>query len=184
MKDTHAKFLEAFPDWLKSLPADALSLLAAVRETSLPSGAREVLAGGLNYLFKSLDLIPDGIDDIGYLDDAFVLRMAASEAGQHGLGDLCGGPLESLNRLSGDTALIREFLGEEVFGRLAAYVDTLRRGSARGRTVADLLEGGDAWKSFSSEIQSFHQEYESPSFTREEKTLIKLRAFFEAKLPE
>ena len=37
-------------------------------------------AGALTYLFKSPDLIPDGIEDLGFIDDAFVFRMAAAAA--------------------------------------------------------------------------------------------------------
>ena len=42
--------------------------------------AARSLVSGLNYIFKSLDLIPDGIDDLGFLDDAFVLRVACAFA--------------------------------------------------------------------------------------------------------
>ena len=31
-------------------------------------------------MFKSLDLIPDGLEGLGFLDDAFVLRVAAGLA--------------------------------------------------------------------------------------------------------
>ncbi len=37
--------------------------------------SRRYATAGLNYIFKSLDLIPDGIDDIGFCDDAFVIRV-------------------------------------------------------------------------------------------------------------
>jgi uncharacterized membrane protein YkvA (DUF1232 family) len=54
---------------------------------AIPDGARRALASGLNYVFKSVDLIPDGIDDIGYLDDAFVLRVACAQVLAAGEGE-------------------------------------------------------------------------------------------------
>jgi dTDP-4-dehydrorhamnose reductase len=41
---------------------------------------KRYVTSGLNYIFKSLDLIPDGIDDLGFCDDAFVIRVAAALA--------------------------------------------------------------------------------------------------------
>ena len=80
MSDTDTKCLETFPEWLKSLSSDAQDLSKAVGNQDAPEAVRRYAAAGLNYLFKSLDLIPDGIEDLGYLDDAFVLRVAASLA--------------------------------------------------------------------------------------------------------
>src|SRR5688572_3596208 len=72
--------LEAFPNWLKSLGQDAQKLAAIVENRALPEGARRSAALALNYLFKSLDLIPDGLEDLGFVDDAFVFRVAAASA--------------------------------------------------------------------------------------------------------
>ncbi len=68
--DVDARCLETFPNWLRSLGADAEAMVDALERDATPDGARRAIAGGLNYVFKSVDLIPDGIDDIGYLDDA------------------------------------------------------------------------------------------------------------------
>ena len=178
-----AKYLDTFPDWLRNLGTDAQDLGDLLQVDSMARDAREAIAGGLNYLFKSLDLIPDGIDDIGYLDDAFVLRVAAELASQEDTGSANADQLEVVSRLSRDCELIRDFLGDD-FSRLEAYVKGLRNGSARGRSVADILDHEEVRSAFLSDIRGFAQTYESPSFAREEKNLIKLRAFFDAKLPK
>ena len=72
--------LETFGSWIASLSGDIEALMEVVKDDSLDRGAREASTGGINYLFKSLDLIPDGIDDIGYLDDAFTVRVSGSMA--------------------------------------------------------------------------------------------------------
>ena len=132
--------------------------------------------------YKSLDLIPDGIDDIGYLDDAFVLRVAADLA-VNGDGETHADKLKVLSPLANDCDVLREFLGKD-YVRLEAYVKGLRKGAARGRSVGDIL-GDDAVRAdFVSDVRGFAKTYEAPGFSREEKNLIKLKAFFDAKLPK
>ena len=176
-------FLDTFPAWLRSLGDDAEQLGAIVGETGASESSRQLVAGGLNYLFKSLDLIPDGIDDIGYLDDAFVLRVAAELALQEDVGDLSADKLKTLNRLGTDADVVREFLKQD-FQRLLDYVKGLRKGAARGRSVNDIVGDNATRAAFLSDISGFSKSYQPPSFTREEKNLVKLKAFFEAKLPK
>ena len=178
-----AEYLDVFPAWLRSLGDDAERIGQLLASKALPEPARQALAGGVNYLFKSLDLIPDGTDDIGYLDDAFVLRIAAEQAMHEDVSALSVEQLRSLNRLGEDAGAIQEFLGAD-YGRLQAYVSGLRKGSARGRSVNDILHNADVQAAFLSDLRGFARAYQAPSFSREEKNLVKLRAFFDAKLPK
>jgi uncharacterized membrane protein YkvA (DUF1232 family) len=178
-----AKFLDTFPAWLRSLGDDAEALGALIADPAIPEPARRSVAGALNYLFKSLDLIPDGIDDIGYVDDAFVLRVAADLASQEELDGVESTKLQTLGRLANDCELVREFLGKD-FGRLEGYVKALRRGAARGRSVQDIVEKNDVREAFLEDIRGFARAYQPPGFAPEEKNLVKLRAFFDAKLPK
>lgn len=182
MAEIDSKYLDTFPAWLRSLGEDAEKLAELLASEGLSSGARESIAGGLNYLFKSLDLIPDGIDDIGYLDDAFVLRVAADLAASSDESE-DGGASRTLGPLANDCEVVREFLGKD-YVRLESYVKGLRKGAARGRSVADILGDGAVRDDFLGDVRGFAKTYEAPSFSREEKNLIKLRAFFDAKLPK
>jgi len=183
MGESETKYLDTFPAWLRSLGDDAEQMGEIVEQLDLPEPARQSVAGGINYLFKSLDLIPDGIDDIGYLDDAFVMRVAAEMASREDISALDPEKLRNLNRLANDCETIREFLDKD-FPRLESYVMSLRKGAARGRSVQDIIEDERTREDFISDVRGFSKSYESPSFTREEKNLIKLRAFFDAKLPK
>ncbi len=182
MSDDLTQYLETFPAWLRSLGEDAETLGGLITETGMAADAREAVIGGVNYLFKSLDLIPDGTDDIGLLDDAFVLRVAADLAMQEELGDISTEAMQFLGRLTNEAELVRSFLGDD-YSRLESYVKSQRKGAARGRSVADILEDEDTQKEFVDDVAQFHRTYEAPSFNRDEKNLIKLKAFFDAKLP-
>jgi uncharacterized membrane protein YkvA (DUF1232 family) len=176
-------YLEHFAAWLRDLGAQAEGLSALIDDESLPEQTRKALIGAVNYLFKSLDLIPDGIDDIGYLDDAFVLRVSAELAVQEDLLDIDPDKLAGLHRLASEAEVVRGFLDKD-FVRLLEYVKGLRKGAARGRSGADILRDPAVRASFLQDLRNFCRAYEAPRFAEEEKSLVKLRAFFEAKLPK
>src|SRR5690242_19720317 len=104
MSDLDSRCLDTFPEWLRTLADDASALAGLISDGALDESARRPIAGALNYLFKSLDLIPDGIEDLGYLDDAFVFRVAASAAGAS-----AAARSDAVARLANDAALVREF---------------------------------------------------------------------------
>lgn len=176
-------YLDQFPTYLRTLGDDAVALGEVIAVTGLAEGPAQAIAGGLNYLFKSLDLIPDGIDDIGYLDDAFVLRIACQQAIAEDVSKLSPDQLRVLNRLAEQGDVVSRFL-EADFERLEHYVHGLRRGAARGRSVSDILADDVTQADFLSDLRAFAQSYQVPRFGREEKNLVKLRAFFDAKLPK
>jgi uncharacterized membrane protein YkvA (DUF1232 family) len=178
-----AKCLDLFPTWLRTLDEDVQTLFAVLKNPAAGTEARKSLAGGVNYLFKSLDLIPDGIDDIGYLDDAFVMRLAAKAVIEGDLGNV-GDAVGKLGRLANDADVVKEFLGGDLYDRLEKYVRDLRKGAARGRTVDEIVNDEAVLGQLGAEVDAFVKEYRSPGFTKDDKNLIKLRAFLEAKLPK
>lgn len=183
MAQSDTNYLDTFPAWLRSLGTDVEKLADVVQAAKLPEPARQAVAGGLNYLFKALDLVPDGMDDIGYLDDAFVLRVAADHATREDVSDLAPEQLRVLNRLAEEASAVTEFLGKD-FQRFDAYVTGLRKVAVRGRSIQDILHEPKVQAAFVSDVRGFARAYQSPSFAREEKNLVKLRAFFDAKLPK
>lgn len=171
-----ARYLDVFPAWLRTLGEDA-GALGTVVSGDGNEEVRRCVTSGLNYIFKSLDLIPDGIDDLGFCDDAFVIRVAAKLAVDADASAKDG----VLGRLADDAAAVEEFLGDD-YPRLVSYVKGLQKGAARGRTVDDIMTDTSARTAFVHEVAAWSKEYQVPSFTRDVKTLIKLKAFLSAKL--
>jgi uncharacterized membrane protein YkvA (DUF1232 family) len=180
MTELQTRCLETFPEWLRALATDASDLGQVIGLADAPEPARRFVAGGLNYLFKSLDLIPDGIEDLGYLDDAFVLRVAASLALEAAPTLRASAP--AVARLSSETRLIRELLDKD-YDRLERFVRGLTQGAARGRTVSEIIEDAAVRAAFVDEVKSWASSYDCPSFARDEKNLVKLQSFLAAKLP-
>jgi len=181
MTELETRCLDAFPQWIRSLADDATALAQLLSSDSLPEEARSLLAGGLNYVFKSLDLIPDGLEGLGFLDDAFVLRasarLAAAVPGAKDA-DMRG----VLARLAADASLIGEFLGKDN-ERLERYARELTKGGARGRSVAEIVADAAVRGAFLSEVHGWAKSYVAPSFSRDEKNLVKLKSFLGSKLP-
>ena len=177
MSTLDSRCLEAFPGWLKSLSEDALAVASLLDLGEGSAAALRAAASSLNYLFKSLDLIPDGLEDLGFIDDAFVLRVAAALVSP-GERDRDG----ALAKLADEAALINEFLGPD-YERLERYVGKLGDGSARGRSVAQILEDEAIRGEFVREVQQWAAGYVPPSFARDTRSLVKLKSFLTTRLP-
>ena len=132
MTELDTRCLDAFPQWIRSLAEDATALAQLLSTDSLPQDARSFdgndevkryVTSGLNFIFKSLDLIPDGLEGLGFLDDAFVLRVAAGLA--VGVPKAKDADMRGvLTKLANDTGLIEELLGKDN-ERLVRYVRDL-----------------------------------------------------------
>jgi uncharacterized membrane protein YkvA (DUF1232 family) len=170
--------LESFPAWLRSLGADATALAEVLESSEAPAISRSA-AGSLTYLAKSLDLIPDGLEDLGYIDDAFVLRVAAARV-PDGLRELDTSGVFA--RLAADAELVREFLGDD-YGRLETYVDKLESSAARGRSVEQVLGDAEARAGLCREVRAWAGSYGAPTFASDAKNLVKLRSFMKNRLP-
>jgi uncharacterized membrane protein YkvA (DUF1232 family) len=181
MSTLEERCLDAFPNWLRSLADDARALGSLLDGDGARVTERRA-ASALNYLFKSLDLIPDGLEELGFIDDAFVLRAAADAVRLEAQGELEADATGTLSRLASDAELIREFLGGE-YGRLSKYVLGLEQSSVRGRNVASILADRELRADFEREVREWAEGYVAPGFTRDQRNLVKLRAFLLAKLP-
>jgi uncharacterized membrane protein YkvA (DUF1232 family) len=181
MATLEARCLDAFPDWLRSFADDARAL-AALLETEGDGLAQRRSAAALNYLFKSLDLIPDGLEDLGFIDDAFVVRTAAQSIKLESEEALATDASGTLARLASEAELIQEFL-DTAYERLTRYVAGLEQGSARGRSVATILSDATVRADFIREVGEWADGYTVPAFTRDERNLVKLKSFLLAKLP-
>ena len=183
MTELDSRCLDAFPQWLRSLGDDARDLAALLDNEQLAEPVRKQCAVALNYLFKSLDLIPDGIEDLGFVDDAFVFRVASATALQRDSGAADADATGALKRLADEASLVSEFLGE-TYARLVAFVDSLESAVVRGRTVAAIVTEASVRSQFVGEVKGWAGSYQAPSFSRDEKNLVKLRSFMAAKLPD
>lgn len=175
MTDESAPTLETLAGWLESLADDVRVVTSALADEGTPGAAKKALAGGLNYLLKSLDLIDDGIEGLGFLDDAFVLRLCAENAAR-------GAALsDDALKLAGEAGLVRDFLGD-LAGEFSTFVEGLESLTVRGRSAESIARDVATREELLGEVSGWVSRYEAPPFRRDEKSLTTLRAFLRAKL--
>jgi uncharacterized membrane protein YkvA (DUF1232 family) len=181
MDDFTREALNTFPEWLRSLAEDLTAMAGLLKDTQLTEGLRLWAAAAVGYVFKSVDLIPDGIEDLGYLDDAFVLRVAAARV----LGEVSDSHETApapLPHLAEGVPLIQQLLGKD-YARLDDFVSNLRIAVVRGKSPSDIVQDATAAAEVCEEVVVFSRCYVVPPFTQDERTLIKLKSFLAAKLP-
>jgi uncharacterized membrane protein YkvA (DUF1232 family) len=181
MDDSTREALNTLPEWLRSLADDLTAAAALLKNQELPEEVRLWIAGAVGYVFKSVDLIPDGIDDLGYLDDTFILRVAAARALEPSSEEQ-GASLDPLPQLAEGTALIKRLLGSD-YARLDDFVSGLRISVVRGKSPSDIVQESTIADQVCDEVAAFARNYVSPPFAQDERTIIKLKSFLSAKLP-
>lgn len=179
MSEEDTRYLEVFATWLRSLAEDARALSGVLSSQEHPEEVRRPIAAGLSYLFKSLDLIDDGIEGLGYVDDAFVLRVALRAIPEAHLSS--DGLPEVLGKLAGQADFVQEFLGAD-YERLEAFVRTLGSLNVRGRSVDALLSDPSVTEEFVADVNAWANRYEAPALGQDAHQAVKLRAFLGAKL--
>lgn len=174
--DIEERAPELFRGYLDTLVADTRGILAAISRDDIPKQVRLRLIAGANYLFKSLDLIDEGVLGLGFLDDAFILRFCCSRA--RSLGALP----EDLLVLAREAAAIRAFLGD-LSPRFETFVKSLDEMVVRGRSPQMILDDGALRDELIAELEDWAQRHKTPTFVFDAHGLVKLRSFLNAKLP-
>jgi hypothetical protein len=77
---TDSKYLPAFDGWLRTLGEDVLSLANLLEAPDAPLPFRRASAESIHYLLRSAELIPEGLETLGYLEGAFAFRAIAQRA--------------------------------------------------------------------------------------------------------
>jgi uncharacterized membrane protein YkvA (DUF1232 family) len=177
-----AECLGDFSRWLEGLGSDARALAQLVKDAGQPEPVRVFAAGALNYLLKSADLIPAGIEDLGFIDDAFAWRTSARLAREPG-GAVQADDTGLLARFAQESERVVGFLGD-LAPRFERRVEAQAATEVRGRSVAALLENAGLADQLSSEVEAWANGYVAPRFNQTPYELVKLRSFFAARLSD
>ena len=74
----NAGFVERLKRWARSLKAEVHALYLAYRDPRVPLHARIFAAIVVGYAFSPIDLIPDPIPFLGYLDDLILIPLGVA----------------------------------------------------------------------------------------------------------
>jgi len=171
---TNKELIELFGGWINSLPADTQAIQAAVTAEGTSREAKLMLVGGLSYLLRKIDIVPDYLSGVGVVDDVFVLRIAAAEAN-------LGGEAPEVQALGDSLDPVKEYLGN-LYGGLVEYVKGLADDPVRGRTAAKILDDESTYKQFARELSDELNAFAPKPITDGDRALREIKSFIKAKL--
>lgn len=173
MSDT--ELIETLSGWVNSLADDAKTLQAALEAEGVPREARRFLVGGLAYLLRKIDIVPDYLSGVGVVDDAMALRIAAGLAVEAGLDD------DPVRQLGESAGAAEGYLGN-LYPKLVEFVRGLPDEVIRGRNADNVLDEKDKYEQFLRELHDELSNYAPKPITDGDKALREIKSFFRAKL--
>jgi uncharacterized membrane protein YkvA (DUF1232 family) len=138
---TGGGFFEILVSWLVSLPTDLKILVEMVGDDELDMRARSLAVGTIVYILAPIDLIPEKVPVLGYVDDAIILHIAVAIAVQI---DPDRGRYyrekypQTFGELDQQIELLRETLGS-LYSWLTALVENLTKRRFRGQSAEDVV---------------------------------------------
>jgi hypothetical protein len=174
------KFLPAFSGWLRSIGEDVLSLANLLEAEDTPEPIRMVGAEALQSLLRSSDLIPEGLEALGYLEVAFALRARAARAlsAHPELAEVSSSRLPSLGA---DAALVGEFLGEDL-PRFEELAFGPTASTWAGRAAPEVLRDEDLRAALLRDVREWVEQYRPPELADGPEELVKISSFFRTRL--
>jgi hypothetical protein len=179
---TDSEFQKAFVAWLAGLGGEARELSALLQREDTPASLRRFSAETLNQLLYAVDLMPEGIEGLGYLEALFGFRLLARELSEAEPDSVSADPHGTVRRLSTEARLVRAFLGEEDEARLLTLTRAQNEKRARGRSVTELLEVPEARSAAIEELQSWAEQYRPSPFGTGSHDLVRLLSFLRTRV--
>jgi len=154
---TGRSFFETLVRWIASLPSDIKVLVVMIGDDKLDMRARSLAVGTLLYLIASIDLIPDNIPVLGYVDDVLVLHIALGvilqidpERAEHYRKKYP----EVIGRIDEQTQLLTDALGA-LYSWLKAFVESLAQRHYKGRRPEEVVRSASAREEIFDEAMVF-----------------------------
>jgi hypothetical protein len=175
------KFLPAFAAWLRTLGEDVLSLANLLEAPEAHQPYRAVAAEALQLLLRSAELIPEGLEPLGYLEAAFAFRVLAQRAAANHPELAEPGAEGRVPRLAADAPIVAEFLGDDLprFEQLALAPAATTRA---GRAALDVLEDEELRAAVLRDARDWVEEYRAPELGQGREELVKIGSFFRTRL--
>jgi uncharacterized membrane protein YkvA (DUF1232 family) len=181
MTPTEARFLRTFQSWLDAMGSEVGALGKLLESDEAPPALRGASAASLAYLLRSFDIIPEGLEELGYLDDLFVFRALAERAVLDDPDATALDPSGTVARLAAEAELVAEFLGED-YPRLQAAAFSSGPAHAEGRHAEDLLKDPELCAAALTDARAWIESFRAPELAHGAEELVKLGSFFRTKL--
>lgn len=181
--DDDLQTLEQTSTWLPRLGEEIIALIPVAACADAPLSVREPIVIALNYMLKVEDLVPEGVEALGQLDRAVVLRVACQQAARGDLSALEEQAAAVVQRLADEAQALTALL-DSLVPRLAQHLENQRAPVGTGRSIAQLLDDAQVRAEWAAELTRLAASLRTPAPVREARVLAMQRAFFAARLPK
>jgi hypothetical protein len=182
-----SEHIAALARWALGWRADLDTLERALGAAEAKADVRRACAAALNYVVSRMDLVPDWEPAVGLFDDLMVVRICAAQALESigpagGDGGLDQETSADLRRLARQSESIRDFLGDDLFGKLRDYCDRHTREVVRGRTPDQLVADDRARAELFAEVDHAATRAGEVSVPDHSQAAVRLKAYLGHKL--
>lgn len=117
-----AEYAPKFQEWIDSFERDVSLFKEILLSESAPAQLRRLMAGGLMYMIRQIDLVPDYYQPVGTIDDTMVLRVVADLSAEWTAELDEPKHMKALFKLANQNEITKSYLGEETYRNLENYV--------------------------------------------------------------
>ncbi len=180
MRFDEAPFAPKFQEWIDTFERDVALYIDIAKDEASPAPLRRLIAGGLMYIIRQFDLIPDYLKPVGLLDDAIVLRITADLGAEH-TAELDPKFMKQMFKLANDAELIKEFLGEG-YRDLENYVRRQPDDAVHGITGDSVVEHAAVRDDLLAQVTEELKTFEADAIEDGAKVERQLRSYIHTKL--
>lgn len=177
-----AEYAPKFQEWIDSFEHDVGLFREILAAESAPPQLRRLMAGGLMYMIRQIDLIPDYYQPVGTIDDTIVLRVLA---------DLCAEwtpeledpkHMKALFKLANQNETNRSFLGEDDYRALENYVRMQPEKATHGITGDAAASSAQTRKELFAQVDEELKHFQAPAIEDGPRAERELKSYLHAKL--
>lgn len=175
-----APYAPKFQEWIDDYEHDVLLFKEILADESTPAPLRRLIAGGLMYIIRQFDLIPDYLKPVGLLDDAIVLRITADLGAEH-TAELDPKYMKQMFKLANDAETVKEFLGDG-YRDLENYVRRQPEEAVHGITGDSVVEHASVRDDLLAQVSEEMKVFEAGAIDDGAKVERQLKSYIHAKL--
>ena len=177
-----APFAPKFQEWIDDYEHDVGLFKEIILDKATPDPLRRLIAGGLMYIIRQFDLIPDYLKPVGLLDDAMVLRITADLGAEH-TADLDPKFMKQMFKLANDAETVKEFLGDG-YRDLENYVRRQPEDAVHGITGDSVVDHPSVRDDLLGQVDEEMKIFEANAIEDGAKVERELKSYIHAKLDD
>jgi uncharacterized membrane protein YkvA (DUF1232 family) len=177
-----AEYAPKFQEWIDSYERDVALFKEILSAETAPPQLRRLMAGGLMYMIRQFDLIPDQYQPVGTIDDTIVLRVIADLSAEWTSELEDPRHMKALFKLANQNETTKSFLGDEDYRTLENYVRTQPEKATHGITGDAAISSAQTRKELLFQVDEELKHFQAPAIEDAPRVERELKSYLRTKL--